>query len=260
MTADIVLDHNMDDMTRAQNIAVGRGVLVESRSPTWLIGSSFEHCVMYQYAFNQASNVYMALQQTESPYWQGDGTRRRAPSPWEANTDLNDPTFDNCASQGQSNNDMCYRSWAVHMSGSNNVVIHGSALWTFFNNMNDNSYEHGECDTTGGICQLNMAYIDGAKSTYWYSASTKAATNMIYDLTGGGGVNLTTQADYDGGWGGVVAAYLCDIDLPSIEDGGGGNESGSDNQSTSGHQNTGGRRSGMNMPMIGLLPFILFLI
>ena len=38
--------------------------------------------------------------------------------------------------------------------------------------------------------------IDGAKSTSWYSASTKAATNTIYGMTGGGGVNLTTQADY----------------------------------------------------------------
>lgn len=251
----------MDDMSLTQNIAVGRGVLVESTSPTWFIGSSFEHCVMYQYAFNQASNIYMALQQTESPYWQGEGTPRRAPSPWEVKADFNDPTFDNCASQGQSDNDMCYRSWAIYMSRSNNVVIHGSALWTFFNNMHDNSYKHGQCDTTGGICQLNTAYIDGAQSTYWYSASTKAATNMIYDMTGGGGVNLTTQADNGGGWGGVVTAYLRDIDLPSIEGGGGGDKSGSGNQSASGHKNTGARSSSMGLSMVvGMLPFLFFLL
>lgn len=195
-------------MSLTQNIAVGRGLLVESSSPTWFAGSSFEHCVLYQYALHDASKVYMALQQTESPYWQGEGTPRRAPDPWKAITDIGDPTFDNCDRQGEPGNDLCYRSWAVHLSGrSQNVVFHGSALWAFFNKMNDNSYEGAACDNTGGVCQFNAAYIEDAESTYWYSAATKAALNIIYD-TIGGGENRTTQAEFTGSWGGAVAAYL----------------------------------------------------
>lgn len=215
-------------MSLTQNIAVGRGLLVESTSPTWSVGSSFEHCVLYQYALHNASNVYMALQQTESPYWQGEGTPRRAPSPWQSITELGDPNFDNCNTQGEgeSNNDLCYRSWAVYMSGTStqNIVIHGSALWAFFNSMNDNSYEGATCDDTGGVCQLNAVYIEDAKGMYWYSAATKAAENMFYDVTGRG-ENLTTQTEYTGSWGGAVAAYLMDVGLQTGDDNN-GNEDG----------------------------------
>jgi glucan 1,3-beta-glucosidase len=76
-----VADHSLDGGA-AQNIAVGRGALIESKNPTWLVGTSFEHCVMYQYSLNKASNVFIAMQQTEAPYWQGLGTPRRAPDPW----------------------------------------------------------------------------------------------------------------------------------------------------------------------------------
>lgn len=80
-----VADHGLDPDLPAQNIAVGRGVLVESsgaQGGTWLVGTSFEHCVLYQYSYVNASNVYASLEQTEAPYWQGQGTPRRAPEPW----------------------------------------------------------------------------------------------------------------------------------------------------------------------------------
>ncbi|KAK3378111.1 pectate lyase superfamily protein-domain-containing protein [Podospora didyma] len=202
-----VADHGLDNPEVTQNIAVGRGALIESTSPTWFIGSSFEHCVLYQYSLNRASNVYIAQQQTESPYWQGQGTPQRAPAPWVANSTYGDPTFDNCAAQGAAGNDQCYRAWAFYMADSNSIIIHGSAMWVFFNRMNDNMWQDAQCTATGNTCQLNMAYISGASSTFWFSLSTKSTTNLVYDTTGGS-VDVVAQNRNQGSWGGVLAAYL----------------------------------------------------
>lgn len=218
-----VADHGLDPDTAAQNIAVGRGALIESTKPTWLVGTSFEHCVIYQYSLNKASNVYIGLQQTENPYWQGEGTPARAPAPWAADPAFGDPDFSNCAQQGASDNDRCYRAWAHHMADSSAVVIHGSALWVFFNKMNDNKWQDANCDGTGGVCQLNMALVEGAatNATFWYTLSSKSATNLVYDTSRGGASvpapALTAQENNPGGWGAVVSAYLRDSGVPEAQ-------------------------------------------
>jgi glucan 1,3-beta-glucosidase len=89
------------------------------------------------------------------------------------NTTYGDPSFSNCAAQGQGNNDLCYRAYGHHMSGSSNVVIHGSALWVFFNKMNDNKWQNANCDNSGGICETNQAFVSSASSTFWYGMSSK---------------------------------------------------------------------------------------
>ncbi|KAK2035873.1 pectin lyase-like protein [Colletotrichum somersetense] len=203
-----VADHSLDGGA-AQNIAVGRGALIESTKATWLVGTSFEHCVLYQYNLHNAQNVYISLQQTESAYWQGQGTPQRAPSPWTVKSAYGDPDFSNCAAQGQGNNDRCFRSWGHHMTGSSKVVIHGSALWVFFNKMNDNQWQNPQCENTGGNCMTNQAFADGARSTYWFGLSTKSTTSLLYDKTGGV-VWEVFASDNTGGWGGVLAAYLRD--------------------------------------------------
>lgn len=44
-----VADHDIDDATNTQvTIAVGRGILIESEGPTWLIGTASEHSMLYQ--------------------------------------------------------------------------------------------------------------------------------------------------------------------------------------------------------------------
>lgn len=65
-------DHDLDG-GHAQTIATGRGILVEATKGTWLVGTAFEHHTLYQYNFEYASNVFTALQQSETPYWQGPG-------------------------------------------------------------------------------------------------------------------------------------------------------------------------------------------
>ncbi|KAH8200115.1 hypothetical protein TruAng_005736 [Truncatella angustata] len=200
-----VADHSLDG-DKAQNIAVGRGALIESTQPTWLVGSSFEHCALYQYSLSKASNVYIGLQQTEAPYWQGADQPNYAPAPWTPNAIYGDPDFSNCHGQNAAENGQCYRAWGHYAVNSSNVVIHGSALWVFFNGMNDNMWQDANCEKYGWTCELNMIYLDGANSTYMYSLSTKSTTNIIYDTADG--VKLATQDDYGGGWGTVIAAYL----------------------------------------------------
>ncbi|KAJ6469222.1 exo-beta-1,3-glucanase [Mycena vulgaris] len=62
-------DHDLDDPNQTQiNSFSGRGILVESaRGPVWLVGTASEHHVIYQYAFNNAQNIYAGLIQTETP-------------------------------------------------------------------------------------------------------------------------------------------------------------------------------------------------
>ncbi|ORY68799.1 pectate lyase superfamily protein-domain-containing protein [Pseudomassariella vexata] len=210
-----VADHSLEDGT-TQNIAVGRGALIESTQPTWLVGTSFEHCALYQYNLNRASNVYIGLQQTESPYWQGTGQPNYAPAPWTPNTTYGDPTFSNCADQDADGNGQCFRAWAHHAAGSSDIVIHGSALWVFFNGMNDNKFQDANCDKYGGICQLNMIFLSDAVSTFMYSLGGKSTTNLVYDTTGGD-INVAAMDDNVGGWGAVVAAYLRDFGVEGDE-------------------------------------------
>jgi glucan 1,3-beta-glucosidase len=61
--SDNELDANPHDQI---NIWNGRGILVESTKPFWLIGSSFEHSQLYNYGIHNSQNVYMSHMQSET--------------------------------------------------------------------------------------------------------------------------------------------------------------------------------------------------
>lgn len=64
-------DHQLDDDPNETQLDIfsGRGILVEGTN-IWLVGTGSEHHVLYQYRLDGASNVYMGLIQTETPYFQ----------------------------------------------------------------------------------------------------------------------------------------------------------------------------------------------
>jgi len=62
-------DHAIDQ-AGGQSIATGRGLLVESTDPTWLVALGVEHNALYAYNVVNAKNVFFGLVQVESPYWQ----------------------------------------------------------------------------------------------------------------------------------------------------------------------------------------------
>lgn len=62
-------DHSIDQRGNP-SIATGRGVFVESRDPTWLVGLGIEHNTLYACNVVNARNIFMGLIQVETPYWE----------------------------------------------------------------------------------------------------------------------------------------------------------------------------------------------
>jgi glucan 1,3-beta-glucosidase len=193
-TADHDLDGNYD-----QTISTGRGALIESTKGTWLVGTAFEHNTLYQYSFNGASNLFIGMQQCETPYWQGIGGPAQAPAPWTPNSNYNDPTFSNCA-EGDAN---CRMAWYAYVTGGSDLYVYGSGFWTFFNDVNT-------CLGVNGSCQDNaVAIYDNPTSLYWWNLNTRGVVNMVTE----NGQAVAIQDDNSGSWGGVLAAYLVNSGL-----------------------------------------------
>lgn len=123
-------DHDLDG-GNGQTISTGRGFLIEATAGTWLHGTACEHNTLYQYNFNNAALVFAGMMQSETPYWQGNGSSALAPAPWTPLSAYGDPTFSNCASGDAE----CAMAWFARVSGSNNLYLYASGFWTFFNNV-----------------------------------------------------------------------------------------------------------------------------
>ncbi|KAM3418600.1 Glucan 1,3-beta-glucosidase [Cercospora zeina] len=191
-------DHDLDDSYN-QQIGTGRGLYSVSQGPTWLIGTASEHHTLYAYQFENAANVYAALMQVESPYWQPSP---RAPAPWVPDAATwNDPDFSNC----QQNVTQCYMQWALRILGDNTDSLHlyGMGFWVFFNGPN-----YGSCTGPNGSCQINIVELDDElesdNDVALYNLNTKSVVNMISDSNG---TVLATQSQNSGSWGGIVVAY-----------------------------------------------------
>jgi glucan 1,3-beta-glucosidase len=186
-------DHDLDQDFN-QLISTGRGALVESTRGTWLIGTAFEHNTLYQYNLASAANVFIAMQQSETPYWQGTGGPAQAPAPWTSNPSFFDPTFSNC----ETDDPNCRMAWYQRIVSGSHLYIYGSGFWTFFN-------DNDACKGVNGTCQNNAAEIIGnPTSTYWWNLNTRGCMNLMID----DGLILETQNNNPGSWGAVVAATL----------------------------------------------------
>lgn len=162
-----VADHELDLGDHNQiNIFNGRGVFVDTtEGPVWMYGTASEHSVLYNYQVVNSSNVYMAAIQTESPYFQSNPN---AITPFTVNTAYSDPNFSSTCS---SNADLCPKSWGLRVINSDDVLVYGAGLYSFFDNYDQT------CLTTES-CQDNM--VDLQDSTTWlYGLSTKASVNMV---------------------------------------------------------------------------------
>ena len=158
-----VADHELDLSDHNQiNIFNGRGVLIESEvGPVWLYGTSSEHSVLYNYQISNASNVYMALIQTETPYFQSNPD---ASTPFTANSAYADPVFSGSASVN--------KAWGLRIVDSEDVFVFGAGLYSFFDNYDQT------CLATES-CQENILSLENSDGIYLYGVSTKASTNMV---------------------------------------------------------------------------------
>jgi glucan 1,3-beta-glucosidase len=126
---------------------------------------------------------------SETPYWQGPGNDP-APAPWSGFLINSDPTFSNCNGQPAT----CNMAWFEVISNSSDLFLYNGMVWSFFNN-------NGNCN---GDCQQNAVDISSSSSLYIYGQNVKAVTNIFVE----GSQPIASESANQGGWGGVVAAYL----------------------------------------------------
>jgi hypothetical protein len=158
-----VSDHELDLSDHSQiNIYNGRGVLIESTKGAWLWGTASEHNVLSNYQITNAKNVYLALIQTETAYFQGNPD---AKVPFAYNAKYSDPDFSNCSG------DRCARTWGMRVVDSSDIFLYGGGLYSFFDNYTQQCVEDNNC-------QDNMIDIVNSDVNF-LGVSTKASVNMI---------------------------------------------------------------------------------
>ncbi|KAL7934996.1 glycoside hydrolase family 55 protein [Trichoderma chlorosporum] len=159
-----VSDHELDLSDHNQvNIYNGRGLLIESTKGTWLWGTASEHSVLYNYALNNAQNVYGNILQTETAYMQGNPDAR---TPFTTQSKYGDPDWSSCTTS------TCARTYGIRIENSTNTLIYGAGMYSFFNN-----YDGTTC-VNANNCQDNMIDVRNSQVKL-FGISTKASISMV---------------------------------------------------------------------------------
>jgi len=149
------------------------------------MGTSSEHNVLYNYQVANASNVYMALIQTETPYYQSNPD---ASTPFTSQVAFADPVF----TGGALNN----KAWGLRVIDSEDIFVYGAGLYSFFENYDQKCVPLQNCqgkpDTISFLAQHqtqrqkltdllldNMVDIKNSGKVHLYGLSTKAAVNQV---------------------------------------------------------------------------------
>ena len=165
-----VADHALEPEAQDGQIDVfnGRGVLMEGAGPVWGWATASEHSVLYNYQFRNASNVFLALIQTETPYFQGNPD---ATEPFAVNARYGDPDFAQSCAADQTG--LCRRAWGVRaLDSSSDIFIYGAGLYSFFDNYSQDCLETQSC-------QAHVVSLEGGSAVHFYGLSTKASVNMV---------------------------------------------------------------------------------
>lgn len=149
-----VADHDLEDQAYHRvGVFAGRGLLIESqRGRIWLSATGSEHHVLYQYQLVNTRDVYIGHAQTEQVYSQ---PLPPASFPFPSDPFYSDPDF-----QTQCQNDpspTCNMGWGMRIVNSNNVVIYGVGLYSFFNHYNDSCASNKSPE----YCQERILSIQG---------------------------------------------------------------------------------------------------
>ncbi|KAL8378737.1 hypothetical protein RB599_008514 [Gaeumannomyces hyphopodioides] len=108
-------DHDLDNPHHARiDVASARGVLIESRGPTWLWGTAAEHNLLYQYSFAGAEKLVAGQFQAEIPPFQAS---RVASS-----------LVDTLPLPGDPDVDATTDAWGVRISRCKEIQILGAGL------------------------------------------------------------------------------------------------------------------------------------
>ncbi|KAL9052926.1 MAG: hypothetical protein Q9162_005104 [Coniocarpon cinnabarinum] len=187
-----VADHELDLADHNQiNVFNGRGVLIQSKQPTWWYGHASEHHTLYNYHIDGASSVYMSIIQTETAYFQSNPV---STNPFPINAAFNDPNF--------GGDTAAKKTWGTYIGGnSQDVLIYGAGQYSFFENW-------GQTCLTSGDCQTNMVNVDGGSNINYIGLSVIGTVNM---LTTGSGTDFTPQAllqDNKNNYASTIASWV----------------------------------------------------
>eukprot|EP01127_Copromyxa_protea_P020738 TRINITY_DN6962_c0_g1_i2.p1 TRINITY_DN6962_c0_g1~~TRINITY_DN6962_c0_g1_i2.p1 ORF type:complete len:638 (-),score=117.86 TRINITY_DN6962_c0_g1_i2:26-1939(-) len=165
-----VADHDLDTHKQL-NVYNPRGFLCESSGPVWMYGTAFEHSALYQYNFHGASNVFLGMGQTETPYYQPSTSTPFNPS---APTD---PTY--CTDDVR-----CQMALALNIERSENIFLYGLGFYSFFN-----SWSQDCLKSSPPSCQLDLVKIRNSHRIFLHSLNTYGSVNMLtseekYSLAG----------------------------------------------------------------------------
>ncbi|KAH9872286.1 hypothetical protein IAQ61_005121 [Plenodomus lingam] len=164
-------DHELDQEDHAQiDIYNGRGMLIESQGPVWLVGTASEHSQLSQYQMSGARDIWFGAIQTETPYYQPNPT---AAVPFVKNDKFFDPDMSQQAS-----------AWAVRILDSQSIWNYGSGTYSFFDN-------YAQTCVPLQNCQQHMNQIDNSTNVNVFGLSSKASVNMITQ----GGQGVVKDAD-----------------------------------------------------------------
>lgn len=133
--------------------------------------------------------------QTETPYYQPNPP---APGPFTTvNAALSDPDFaTDCASSlGLPGNPPCAMAWGLRVLGSQDVVVFGAGLYSFFNNYNTDCSDAGN----GEVCQARISYFGPVQTGVpgygvaggWNNGTTGDVE--VYNLNTIGSVSMITR-------------------------------------------------------------------
>lgn len=160
-----VADHELDLSDHNQiNIYNGRGVLIESQGPSWLYGTSSEHSQFYNYQISGAKNIYLGVIQSETPYMQSNPNALNGG--FTTNDKYSDPDYRTCTT------DSCKKAWGLRVVASEEILIYGAGLYSFFDN-------YAQSCLATESCQDNMVSIECSSAVNIWGLSTKASTNMV---------------------------------------------------------------------------------
>ncbi len=200
-----VADHDIEDLNMTQiTVYAGRGLLIEG-SRVWLVGTSVEHHTLYQYQVVNATDIWMGQIQTETPYYQPNPP---APFPF-TQRDLTywDPDFElECSGRSFGSetkgsfpgNPPCAMAWGLRILSSQNVVVYGAGLYSFFNNYQTSCSNI----TSGENCQSRIFWVgsalDDAGDDWNGPLIERQLSNIqVYNLNTVGTVSMVTQKGAD---------------------------------------------------------------
>lgn len=191
-------DHDVEDSGLTQiTVYTGRGLLDESSGPVWLVGTGVEHHVLYQYQFANAANVFAAMLQTETPYFQPNPS---APVPFAYNSALNDPQFGPTSISDGGFTIPYANAWGLRIVNSKNLHVYGAGFYSFFNNYSTTCSNQGNNE----ICQDQIVSIDSASSGITVYNLNTVGTHQMITL---GGNNIAYYGDNLDGFVDTVAWF-----------------------------------------------------